>query len=70
MKGDKLFQLSGLSQLIIHFCLELKIEGNINQFAYDVVFTSSPKKCFWEADWHTRIQQKLDNGSAAYHQKL
>lgn len=70
MEGDKLFQLPGLSQLIIHFWLQFKITGNIKQFAYYVAFTSSPQKRFWEADWRTGIQQKIDNGSAAYHQKL
>lgn len=70
MEGDKLSQLPGLSQLIIHFCLEFKIEKNIKQFAYYVAFTSSPKTLWWEADWCTWIQQKIDNGSAAYHQNL
>lgn len=37
------FQLPGLSQLIIHFCLWRRIEKNIKQFAYYVAFTSSPQ---------------------------
>lgn len=69
MGGDKLFQLPGLSQLIIHFCLEFKMEKAIGQFAYHRAFTSS-QKMLWEDDGCTGIQQKIDNGSVADHQNL
>lgn len=50
MEGDTLFQLPSLSQLIIHFCPEFKIEKNIRQFAYYVAFTSFHKTLWWEPD--------------------
>lgn len=59
MEGDKLFQLPSLSQLIIHFCLEFKIEKNIKQFAYYVAFTSSPKTLWWKLTDAPEFNRKL-----------